>query len=111
MNMENIISIIGTGIAVIGGVAAVVKGMLGRIITQMDLQFAELKKDNEAMRREFTDFRLQVVNDYARIPHVEQIERANTASHSTLHGRVDELNNKVIKIETIQGQCKGCQGK
>ena len=111
MTIESITQIAATAVSIIGAIVGFIKPMITKVITQMETQFAELRKDNAEMRKDFMDFRLQVVNDYARIPHIEQVERANTASHATMHSRIDEINNKVIRIETVQAQCKGCNNK
>ena len=111
MTIESITQIVATAISIITAIVGFIKPMINKLITQMETQFSELRKDNAQMRKDFMDFRLQVTNDYVKIPHVQQIELTNTVSHSKMYDKMELLAKALTRVETVQEQCKGCNNK
>jgi hypothetical protein len=77
---------------------------------KLDNRLGEIELNQKLISKELTDFKLDVISKYLNRAEFESSERSNSASHAVMHGRMDDINQRVTVIETIQKQCKGCNG-
>jgi len=104
-----------------GGAGMLVRatGVLGnRLIKTMDDRFDGINKrfdcleaQYKTLSEELHEFKYHAIQNYASQEQMRGLERNNSASHATLHSRADLLSERLVKVETVQQQCKGCQGK
>ena len=112
MNAQNVLTVV-IG-SLVSGVVAVgvylIQSTMARLTKHMDERFQRLETSQATTQNEFVAFRLNVSTDYARTADLQNEDRKNSASHGTIHGRIDDIEHRVTVIETVQKHCNSCSG-
>lgn len=95
--------VVGLGFALVGN-------LVKREMSRIDVAIEKLEKATEKISKELSDYRLESARNYATQEHLAKVERENSASHGNIHGRIDGITEKVIRIQTVQENCKACRG-
>lgn len=111
MSEQFIIQLLTTLGGLVGSLFAVVKPMLSAAVSRLDKRFDTLERQYQELRKDLDGFKMEAIGNYASRQQLEGMEGANRLSHTQLHTRLDLMSEKVVRIETVQAQCKGCQGK
>ena len=64
------------------------------------------KKQDEILKR-LTELEKSVLKDYSTKTELSKVEANNSASHATIHTRLDEHAERIVKLETKQETCPG----
>jgi hypothetical protein len=100
--------------AIVSGVVGLGFGMVGNLVKRemkrIDDAIEKLERSTEKISRELADYRLESARNYATQEHLAKVERENSASHGNIHGRIDSISEKVIRIQTVQENCRSCRG-
>lgn len=108
-----------TLIFAVGIIWQILKGLLSKVvidmttkITEIETQFKtlsiSLEKFGQEIKKEFYDFKLEIVKGYATAETVEKAERDNHASHATIWSELNLMKERIKGVETVQKQCPGC---
>jgi len=111
MSETIVIQIITTFGSLVAGLFGILKPMLNQVVIRMEKRFDTIEKQYQKMSNDLNDFKFETIKQYASRAELENQERSNTASHATMHGRIDDMSHRVTVIETVQKQCSGCNSK
>jgi hypothetical protein len=111
MSEQFIIQLLTTLGGLVGSLFAVVKPMLGAAVARLDKRFDTLERQYQELRKDLDGFKMEAIGNYASRQQLEGLEGSNRLAHANMHGRVDTISERLVRVETVQAQCKGCQGK